>query len=80
MDITDLMYKKQMIKNKLKGYNTERRSIINNDIKDDEQEEERLNLISMNIIELTKLLKVIKLMIKNYNTIEDIIRFREDYY
>ncbi len=79
MDITDLMYKKQIIKNILKGYKTEFRNIMNNENKD-EEEKERFNLINMNIDELTNLLKVIKIMIKNYNTIEDILRFREGNY
>ena len=75
----NLINKKKIIKKKLKGYKTELINIMNNEDKNDE-EKERFNLINMNIDELTKLLKVINLMIKNNNTIEDIIRFREDIY
>jgi hypothetical protein len=79
MDMLNLINKKKIIKKKLKGYKTELINIMNNEDKNDE-EKERFNLINMNIDELTKLLKVINLMIKNNNTIEDIIRFREDIY
>lgn len=80
MDITDLMYKKQMIKNKLKGYIKNKKKLcklFEFNIKD---AEELINLHNMNIDELTKLLKIIKLMIENYNTIEDIINFKDCYY
>jgi hypothetical protein len=79
MDITDLIYRKFYINQRLKEYKTELINIMNNEDKD-EEEKERFNLINMNIDELTKLLKVIKIMIKNYNTIEDILRLREDSY
>jgi hypothetical protein len=79
MDILDLINKKKIIKKKLKGYKTELINIMNNENKD-EEEKERFNLINMNIDELTKLLKVINLIIKNYNTIEEIINFKDDYY
>jgi hypothetical protein len=83
MDMFNLINKKKIIKKKLKGYTNEKSNIINNIIKnnnEDEDERERITLIKMNIDELTKLLKVINIMIKNYNTIENIIDFQNDYY
>lgn len=74
-----LINKKKIIKHKLKEHINEKKNFYNM-INDYEDAEESINLINMNIEELTKLLKVIKIMIKNYNTIENIINFQDDFY
>lgn len=75
----NLINKKKIIKKKLKEYTNKYNNVFINDY-EDEEKNEKLSLIKMNIDELTKLLKVINLMIKNNNTIEDIIDFNEEYY
>jgi hypothetical protein len=79
MDMLNLINKKKIIKKKLKEYTNKYNNVFINDY-EDEEKNEKLSLIKMNIDELTKLLKVINLMIKNNNTIEDIIDFNEEYY